>query len=373
MAETTVAQGANIAVKRFSETLIPEILKETVFGQFTGETSILKQETDLENLSGEQITIQLGLNLTGVGLGEGVAIDGNEEALSFKDDTLLMNELSQALLLPTKVSMAQKRVGFSHEDAGVERLKKWFKGRFDIWAFNSLAGNTATSFTSDGITFSTTAEKLLGTGNNTATAPSTNRVVRAGGQANDESLTSTDTMTLKLIDVAVEKARTATPAIAPIRIMGREMYVCFISEEQLTDIIRDTSSAITVVDISLNELAGGQDIEDNFLVTARGFSYRETLLIANTRVANGLSSATSVTIANVKRAIFCGQHAGSFAYAGAGVGEAQLFRDFKNGGKQLQLTGNVLGGMKKTRFTIGGTAEDFGVITIATYAAAHTS
>ncbi|MCH8820889.1 DUF4043 family protein, partial [Patescibacteria group bacterium] len=122
MAETTVGTGAAIAVKRFSEQLIPEMLKETVAGQFVGDQSILKQETDLERLAGDQITIQLGLNLTGIGLGEGTAIDGNEEALSYKDDSLLINELSQAVLVPTTMASGQKRVGFDHTTAALERI-----------------------------------------------------------------------------------------------------------------------------------------------------------------------------------------------------------------------------------------------------------
>lgn len=373
MSFTDVSASDAIAVKRFSEDLIPEMLKETTLGQFIGDSNILKQESDLENNAGDQVTIQLGTNLTGTGLGEGQAIDGNEEQLLFKDDALLINELSQPILVPTKRSVAQKRVGFSHTVEGLIRMQKWFNGRFDIWGFSQLGGNTANSFTSDGITFTSTAEKLLGTGNNTAIAPSANRVVRAGGVANDESLGSTNVMTLSLIDVAVEKARTATPMIGGVPIMGMSMYVCFVSEEQLTDLIRDTSSPVQVVDISLNQLAGGENLEDNFLVKARGFTYRETLIIANTRVPNGVNSSSGATISNVRRAIFCGQQAAVFGYVGADVGEASVFEQLKDGGKKLQITGNIIGGLKKAQFEISGTSEDFGVITIATFAAPHTS
>lgn len=373
MAETNVAYSSNLRNQLWSQEILGEKLKETVSGNFIGDNSIICPETDLERSAGDEITIQLALNLTGIGTGEGVAVDGNEEAASYKDDTMRINELTHSMLVPTKRSVSQKRVGFSHEDTSLDLLSKWFKARADIWFFNTLAGNTANSFTSDGITFSSTSEKLLATGNNTAAAPSTNRVVRAGGAANDESITSTDVFTLKLIDVAVEKARTAVPYIAPIPVMGREMYVCFISEEQLTDLIRDTSSPVQVVDIALNELAGGQDIKDSTLVTARGFAYRETLLVANTRVANGVNSSTGATISNVRRAIFCGQHAAHMAYVGAGYGEGSLYEEYKDGGKLKQISGNVIGGLKKTQYTIAGTAEDFGVITISTYAAPHTS
>ena len=43
--------------------------------------------------------------------------------------------------------------------------------------------------------------------------------------------------------------------------------------------------------------------------------------------------------------------------------------EFKNGGKQLQLTGNLIGGLKKSVFD----SEDFGSIVISTFAAPHTS
>ena len=248
-------------------------------------------------------------------------------------------------------------------------MKRWFNATFDIWTFQQLAGDDSNSFTNDGRTYSTAAERLLGTGNNLPVAPSTNRIIRAGGQSDDQSLTSADTFTLGLIDAAVETAKTAIPMVSPIPLMGRLMYVCFISEEQLTDLFRDTSSPVQVVDISLSKLAGGATDADDFLVTAQGFVYRETLVIANTRIPNGSNSGTNVAITNTRRAVFCGEHAASFGYKGGGLGEATFFDEFKNGGKQLQLTGNLIGGLKKAIFN----SEDFGSIVISTFAAPHTS
>jgi len=366
MAETAILTGDAIAVKLFEEDLIEEILKETVAGSMIAP-GVLTQEDRLEQFAGDQITFQIRLNLTAPGSSETDAIDGNEEEINFNDDALILGQLSHAVKVASKISIGQQRVGFDLTMTGLNGLKKWFKSRFDMWFFNQITGNTSTAFTQDGVTFNS-GNIILATGQNVATAPSTNRAVRAGAVASDDLLTSTDTMTLTQIDAMTEIAQTATPFIAPPTLNGMELYPMFIHTFQKTDLIRDTASPVTVVDIELNRLAGGADIEDTFLVKAQGFVYNDAMIIVNTRIPEGVDGS-NVTVANTRCAVLCGEGAAHFGFKGGGDGEATFHRTFFDGGRRLQVAGHTTGGMTKVVFN----SEDFGTVTNSTYAAQHTS
>ncbi len=74
--------------------------------------------------------------------------------------------------------------------------------------FNAVCGNTNEARTKY-------------TGLQAPTAPSTSRIVWQGSVAADESLTSSNTFTLGMIDKAKEMAITATPLVRPINAMGK--------------------------------------------------------------------------------------------------------------------------------------------------------
>ena len=373
MAVSSPASGSVISL--FNKTLLPEALKETVFGQMIGDDNVLKQERDLEINRGTSFTTTLGNNLTGTGFGLSTPVDGNAEALSDFTDTISVDQLSQPVEVPTRMNVDQHKIGWEYSETGYNRLRKWTTATFEIWAANQLAGNTATAIGSgsdtipyDGRTYPA-GKTTLATGNNTATAPSTNRIIRAGGAATDQVLTSSDVFTLSLIDAAVEKARTATPVIEPVRYEGNDVFICLISTEQMTDLRRDTTSAVQFVDISLSLLNGGQDPFSNPLLKTTGILYNNTIIIENTRVPYGVNSSSSAQISTVRRALFLGKQAACFGYKGSGAGEAMFHEEYKDGGRYLQITANLVGGLKKTVFN----SEDYATVVISTYAAPHTS
>ena len=373
MAKTSPASGSIITL--YGKRLIPEAIKETVFGQFVGDNNALKQERDLETQRGTSFVSTLALNLTGTGFGLDTAVDGNEESISQFVDTVSVDQLTEAILIPTKANVEQHQVGWEYSKEGFDILKRWFKVTFEIWAANQLAGNTATAIgvgsdtaPYDGRTYAA-GKTLFATGNNAATAPTTNRIFRAGGAATDQALSSADTMTLKMIDAAVERAITTSPMISPVMYNGKEMYVCLVSPEQWVDLVRDSSSPVQITDINLSLLQGGGSLSENPMITAKGFEYNRTLIIENSRVPYGVNGSTSAQISTVRRALFLGKGAASFGFKGAGAGEAMMYQETKDGGRYEQITGNVIGGLKKAVYN----SEDYGVIVLSTYAASHTS
>lgn len=50
-------------------------------------------------------------------------------------------------------------------------------------------------------------------------------------EASDQSISTTSTFTLSMIDKAVEAARTLSPAFRPLRIGGKPMYAVFLHDQ----------------------------------------------------------------------------------------------------------------------------------------------
>ncbi len=367
----TVSPSAS-RTRLFGKTLIPEALKETIMGQFVG--SGLKQETDLRDLRGDRITTTIGLNLTGLYQGTGEPTDGNEEAIAFFNDTFLVGEMSKSVKVPTIMSLDQNSVEWEYEIEAYERQKKYAAATFEIWAMNQLAGNTATAIGVAGANSPYDGRNASGgdvvkqTGNQAAIAPSASRIVRSGGAASDQALTSSNTYSLRMVDAMYEIAKNATPVFEPINYKGQEVFINIISTEQKTDLIRESGSQVQFTDISLSLLNGGQSPYKNPLMTASGFLYRNTLILENTRVPYGVNNAGG-QISTVRRAIYFGKNAAAFAYKGADAGEATFFEQYFNGGRELQITANSVAGLKKVVFN----STDYAVIVGSSYAAPHTS
>lgn len=168
----------------------------------------------------------------------------------------------------------------------------------------------------------------------------------------------------------MERAKTLTPAIRPIRVDGKDCYVCFLHPYQVTDLRQDAATAGAWFDIQKASMQGGK-ISDNPIFTGALGMYNGVILHEANRVTQGVHSSTGAAISTVRRALFCGAQAGAMAYGqnGAGQGAARFswVEETFDYGNQLGVSAGSIFGIKKTRFD----AKDFASITISTYAAAH--
>ena len=89
--ETFHRSDSNLTQQKWSESLFREALKRTYFGKYAGDSdqSIIqnKYELDGEKAKGDKITIGLLLELTSAGVVNDQKIEGNEEALIYRDFT----------------------------------------------------------------------------------------------------------------------------------------------------------------------------------------------------------------------------------------------------------------------------------------------
>lgn len=357
------ATGHALAQKLWSKKLEYDTLQRLWFRDLMGETAdaIIQVKDNLSKGQGDSVRFALRGLLSGDGKTEGQTLYGDEEAMSFLYDTVLINELRHAVEVPTELSIsAQRFIADDLRDQGRDSLADWFADRFESSIFTHLCGRS-----------NVTDDRYRA--NNTVVAPSTNRIVRAAAQASDEALTSSHLLDLSIIDVAIEKASTLTPKIRMGRVNGNQRYVLFVHPYQATDIMRDTASD-GWLNINLSKLQGGTGsrIENyaGYLGTFKGVDVYSTKY-----VETGVNSSTAAAITTVRRAVFCGAQAAVVAF-GKGMANSKFTwveedKDYKH---DLGIAGSTIWGAKKTKFTTdGSTGEDYGVITISSYAAAHTS
>lgn len=366
MSGLAIPTGSSAAQKVVASTLYQEAVKEQHFESLLGEDRAIMRKDDLQKGAGDQITFHLMNIAQGVGRLEGQVLEGYEATPAIYSDALLLGQLRHAVRTKSENTIDQQRVPFNIDDSSYTSLKNWLATRMEIWTMHTLGGNTATSFTVNGDTF-TSGTAAAATGLNTATAPTANRVIRAGAQANDQSLTSADTMTLSLIDSAIVKARSVRPTIKPINYNGDQVYLCIISPEQERDLLQDTSAPAQLLDL-YNSRAQGGDIKDNPLFGGRAkYRYRNVIFAVSDFLPQGVSAADSSAVANTKRALFLGQGAGCYATGSKGAGNvpvtvASKYHDYD---EEYGVALRIVAGLIKTVFN----SEDYGMLTISTYAA----
>ena len=352
MATTSYGVNNALAVKAWSKKLFVDALKKTYFKKFIGSSasSLIQEKTEVSKGPGDRITIGLRMQLSGDGVQGDGTLEGNEESLTTYSDNVYIDQLRHAVRSSGK--MSEQRVPFVVRDEAKAGLEDWWAGRLDYWFFNQLAGNTAVSDTRY-------------TGNQAAVAPSTNRKVFVTG-SDDQSQTSTYVMNLNMIDKCVERAGTYNPTIRPIKVNGEDKYVMFLHPYQVYDLRTSTTNG-QWLDIQKAAMMGGK-IADNGIYTGALGEYNNVILHQAYRVPTGVNSSTGAAISTVRRAIFCGAQAACMAYGqkdqGGEMSWVEELFDYQN---QLGVSAGMIAGLKKTQFN----SEDFGTITVSTYAAAH--
>jgi hypothetical protein len=347
--------------------------KQVVFGHLFSRGAVHYATEFLGNKSrGDTITYDYTQMLTGIPVGEGGTLDGNEEALNLGSFTMAINVTRIGVLNPNDDTIEQQRTLVDFP----ERTRKVVPNRhlqlLDASCFQHLAGAYPTSWTQDGTTWSGN-NRLFVTGHNVPPAPSTDRILRAGAVANDQSLTSSMTATLDIIDYALE---TIANSNQPIERLADGTYDSFWAPSQIVDLKQDTTGKIQWFNYALAEITGG----DDSMMKGKLFQGMRTLgtyagvnIYEAPRVAFGVSSADSSVITTVRRAVIVGKDALTFAspFGGRPTDKSapwKYFSQLKDYDYYKGLEGRMIYGLKKN---VASNSSDIGVFVISTYAAPH--
>jgi len=376
MSSTQMTTSNSLAVKLFEKKTWIQMMQKASLGHLMNRGVVYFPEELLgKDARGDQVTFPYVGKLVNVPLGEGGTLDGNEEALDLNSHAMAMNVSRLGVLNPNTDTIEQQRTKVNFAKSAVEVLKRRAVELMDTSVFHQLAGVAYSgSVTFNGTTYTTAAEKLHIQGHNTPVAPTSDRIVRAGARANDQSLTSGDIMSLDLIDYALEKNSNSDQ---PIERLDGETFDLYLAPEQMVDLQQNSSAKIKWYDMQFYKLAGNQDdatIEKSFkngMICAG--RYRNVFIYEAPRIPNGVSSADSSLVANTKRAVLVGRDAMSFASPFGGRPSdtdvpMKLFSQLKDYDYYKGQEARLLYGMRKMT---PSNKQDIGVMVIATYAAEH--
>lgn len=351
MATTTQPTNHPLTPKLWAKKLFYETIAQTYFGQYMGSTTdaMVYVRDELRKEAGDKVTYGLRAKLSGRGItGDGMR-EGEEEPMSFFSDSILIDQLSNQVRSEGK--MSEQRQVFNFQTEAKNALRDWWSERLDVSMFNQLAGNTAQT-------------DLAYTGFNATIAPDTNHIIRLDGTTTAGSLSTTNVMTLNVIDRCIERANTISPLVRPFKVNGTDMWVLFIHDYQVYDLETSTSTG-GWLDIQKAALTSGNQFKDNPLFSGALGIYKNVIIKRSTYIPYGSDTTTART--STRTAIFAGSQALCFARAGEG-GEQMNWREEQfNFKTQWGISADMIFGIKKCRFN----SADFGVIVCPTYAVAH--
>lgn len=359
MAVTEYGPNHPLAVRLWAKRLFVESLRETFIDRFIGSSeknSIIQMRDELSKSAGDRVTVGLRLQLIGAGTAGDNTLEGNEEALSTYNDSLIIDQLRHAVR--SKGKMSEQRVPFSVRQESMDGLKDWWADRLDTWFFNQVCGFTAQS-------------DVRYTGMQPVLAPDAVHLFRPNSKTTDEALTTGDEFSLTHIDRMVARAKSwqspingAVP-IRPIRYKGGDYYVMFIHPYQ-TFQLRTNNNAGQWADLQKSRLLGSGS-DDNPIFTGGSFLgvYNGVVIHESSRVTNGVNSTTGSAVTNVRRAVLCGAQSALMATGRDDTGPEKMnwveeLFDYNN---QLGVAAGMIAGLKKSQFN----SLDFGTIVFSTY------
>jgi N4-gp56 family major capsid protein len=354
MATTEWPVGHALAVSHWQRDLEKEALKRTSALQFMGKdsNSLLQIKDGPTKEAGDNVTWGLRMQLQGGGVSGDGTLEGKEEALVTYNDQIYVDQLRHAVR--SSGVMSEQRVPFETRQESLDGLADWWADRFDTAFFNQIAG-AAHNYTD-------TKYAGMQAATDAITASDTDHYHLPESQTTEAGVASTSASAvfkLTLLDRVVTKAKTISPLIRPINIMGGKYCVCFLHPLQVEDLRTNTDTG-QWRDIQLSAIQGG-DLTENPLFSGALGVYNKVILHENTRVP---AANTTPSAGGVYRAIFCGAQAAALSFGkNHGAGKYKWVEEYFDYENQLGVAAGCIWGLKKSRYN----SKDFGTILLPTY------
>src|SRR3972149_829089 len=357
------------AVKRYSGYLAVDTGR---IGYFTrkfmgvGEDSSMPIQLlpQLENDAGEQITYDLSMQLKMQPVEGDETLEKKEEALKFYTDQVYIDQMRGGV--NTGGRMTRKRTLHNLRKIARKRQGEWWARVFDELFFMYLSGMRGAN--ADYI-FPT---NYTGFANNAFQAPDTEHILYSGAATSKATLAAGDKMALATIDRLSAKATmmgggtTGTPQIQPIMIDGEEHFVLLMTPWDEFNLRTNTSTGQW---LDIQKAAASPEGRKNPIFYGCLGMYNDVVLHKHKSVIRSSDYGAGGNVA-ASRSLFMGTQAAVCAFGSPGTG---LRFDWHEGtadrGNQAGITTASIFGTKKGRFTIDGTAKDFGVIAVESAAA----
>lgn len=227
MSQTQITTNHALKVRQYDDKAFVEYVDKLVMKPWMGTSteSVIQVKENLMKGKGDQVTFALAQALAGGGVTGESAMEGNEEAMVFRDFSVSLEQYKNAVRLAG--SLTESRTAFDLKDEARPALTTWLSQLVEDKFFAALGSI-------DGTVYASASEASK----DTWLAANADRVLfgaaKSNNSANDHSAslsnvdTSNDQLTTAQISLAKRMAQLASPAIRPIKTdNGEEWYVMF--------------------------------------------------------------------------------------------------------------------------------------------------
>lgn len=321
--------------------ILPAIEYNTLVG--TSDTSIVQMRTELGKGKGDQIKMDILLDLKEDPVVGDRTVEGTEEKLIFKNFYLTLEEVNKAV--DTGGKMEEQRAPYDLFAYGKKQLQRWWSGWLSDMIINHLCGNS--SYRVAGVTFA-----------QDPTEPDEYHHLTVNDTPEAE-MTSADVINLRFLDRMKQRAMIPTSEngfkVRPLMIKGKPYYRVIMHTYAFDQLRENTDPAAWG---GLKLAAGTFGIPDVKI------EYNGMLISHSERVPSPYE--------NVYRCVLCGCQAACIAWGGAGEskGTTMAFVPYtKDAERYMMIRGGAILGVKKVAFDIDGVVQDYGCVTGSGYAA----
>lgn len=357
---TSFAVGDANAVKVWSKAVTVAVREKCEVGRLQGkdDESIIQVKDELEKGKGDTVKFNLRAVLNGDGFTENQRGSGNGESLTYYQDEIKINELGHIASPTSEHTIDAQRVPFEPRNEGKGALTEWWAKRMSVTFFNQVCGYLPANSAPYGVKY---------TGNNAVSAYTSGRRLWATTSVSaDESLGSSDKMTLTAIDRALTLATVGDNQMRPVMINGQQKFVLYMHPQQAEDLTTNTSTG-QWFSIQQAAMQGGNITKSGLYTGALG-EYKGVILRKCQDVTKGVNSSTNAAVSNTRRAVMLGAQAAVMAYGKKGNPGQQKFRwteTYEDHGRLFEMGAWAIWGIKKAVFN----STDQGAMTISTYSA----
>jgi N4-gp56 family major capsid protein len=364
MAQTVIATGDALTVKKFSATLSYWIFQKSYWlSRFMGKAKgrgldelpdkPIIEYTDLQKDAGDTIYFDLFKPPRGTPTEGDATLEGNEEKLILYTDSVKIDQMRHGVDAGGR--MTRKRTVHDLRALARAGLSSWGAAILDEMFFVYASGDRG-----DGTTGWILPTSWTGRAGNSLQTPDSSHVVYGGDANSTATIDSSDVMSLTVLEKAKVLAETSDPPLVPINIDGEDHYVCVMHPYQAYK-LRTTTSTGDWQDMMKNAYTRGKD---NPLFKGALGVWNGIILHVHPKVITFTDWGSSSNLPGA-RALLLGKQALVIAYGSPGEGVRWDWHEELDdrGNRQIVDVGAIFG-IKKTRFN----NKDFGVIAIDTYA-----
>lgn len=368
--KTVIGLNDAKAVKKYSGYLAVDTARKSYFNRkFMGvgeDASMpIQMLPHLENDAGEQITYDLVMQLKMQPVEGDNTLEGKEEDLKLYTDNVYIDQMRGGV--NTGGRMTRKRTLHDLRKIARKRQGEYWSRVFDELFF--MYGSGARGINADYI-FPTT---YTGLANNAFAAPdSPNHILYSGSATAKANLASTDKMTTGTVDRLVAKATmmgggtTGIPQIQPIMIDGEEHYVLVMTPWDEYN-MRTASGTGGWLDI---QKAAATAEGRKSPIFKGGLGMHNNVVLHSHKGVIRFNDYGAGANVSASRSLFMGTQAMVCAFGSPGTGlRFDWHEETRDNGNQVVITTSTILGVKKCRFTVDGTAYDFGIIAVDSAAA----